>query len=56
LCNQVKPQPSTQSQLGLAYGRETWAYPTNTVLATVASLLLLDKKNLLLQAVLTTHS
>jgi len=35
--------------------RVTWAYPTNTVLATVAFLLLLDTK-LLQQALLATHS
>ena len=40
---------------GLAYGCETWAYPTNTVLATVAFLWLLDI-NLLSWAGITTHS
>ena len=37
----VKAQPAPQApghchQLGLAYGRETWLYPTNTLSATVA--------------------
>ena len=53
----VKPSPVLDAsghgqQLGLAYGRETWAYPTNTVLATVVFLLLLDT-NLLLQEGIT---
>ena len=43
----VKAQPAPQApghchQLGLAYGRETWVYPTNTLSATVAFLLLPD--------------
>ena len=41
-------------QLGLAHGCETWAYPTNTLLATVAFLLLLDT-NLLSQAGITHY-
>ena len=51
----VKAQHHTKApghsycQLGLAFGRETWAYPTKTVLATVTILLLLDT-NLLSQA------
>ena len=57
---QLKPSPVLQApghchQLGLAYGRETWAYPTNTLLATVAFLLLLDM-NLLPQAGITHYS
>ena len=57
---QLKPSPALQAtghchQLGLAYGRETWAYPTNTLLATVAFLLLLDT-NLLPQAGTTHYS
>jgi len=43
----VKAQPAPQApghchQLGLAYGCETWVYPTNTLSATVASLLFPD--------------
>ena len=56
----VKAQPAPQApghchQLGLAYGRETWVYPTNTLSATVA-FLLLPYTNLLPQAGNTTHS
>ena len=46
---------ATAHKLGLAYSRETWAYPLNTVLATVAFLLILDK-NLLSQAGITHYS
>ena len=52
----LKPSPALKAsghQLGLAYGRETWAYPTNTALATVAFLLLLDT-NLLSEADITS--
>ena len=42
-------------QLGLAYSRETWLYPTNTLSATVAFLLLPDT-NLLPQAGITHYS
>ena len=57
---QLKPSPVLQApgnchQLGLAYGHETWAYPTNSLLATVAFLLLLDT-NLLPQAGSTHYS
>ena len=50
----VKAQPPPQApghchQLGLAYGRKTWVYPTNTLSATVA-FLLLPGTNLLPQA------
>ena len=56
----VKAQPAPQApghchQLGLAYGRETWVYPTNTLSATVAFLLLPDT-NLLPQAGITHYS
>ena len=56
----VKAQPAPQApghchQLGLAYGRETWVYPTNTFAATVAFLLLPDT-NLLPQAGITHYS
>ena len=56
----VKAQPAPQApghchQLGLAYGRETWAYPTNTLSATVAILLLPDT-NLLPQGGITHYS
>ena len=56
----VKAQPAPQApghchQLGLAYGRETWVYPTNTLLATVAFLLLPDT-NLLPQTGITHYS
>ena len=56
----VKAQPALQApghchQLGLAYGRKTWAYPTNTLSATVAFLLLLDT-NLLQQPGITHYS
>ena len=56
----VKAQPAPQApghchQQGLAYGRETWVYPTNTISATVAFLLLPDK-NLLPQAGITHYS
>ena len=56
----VKAQPAPQApghchQLGLAYGRETWVYPTNTLAATVAFLLLPDT-NLLPQAGITHYS
>ena len=55
-----KAQPAPQApghchQLGLAYGRETWLYPTNTLSATVAFLLLPDT-NLLPQAGITHYS
>ena len=43
------------STLGLAYNRKTWAYPMNTVLATVAFLLLLDT-SLLSQGGITHYS
>ena len=57
---QLKPSPVLQAlghchQLGLAYGRKTWAYPMNTLFATVAFLLLLDT-NLLPQAGSTHYS
>ena len=57
----VKPSPALQAtghchQLGLAYGCETWAYPTNTLLATVAFMLLLAQTCFHKQALLTTHS
>ena len=56
----VKAQPVPQApghchQLGLAYGRETWVYPTNTLSATVAFLLLPDT-NLLPQVAITHYS
>ena len=56
----VKAQPAPQApghchQLGLAYGRETWVYPANTLSATVAFLLLLDT-NLLPQVAITHYS
>ena len=56
----VKAQPASQApghchQLGLAYGRETWVYPTNTLSAAVAFLLLPDT-NLLPQAGITHYS
>ena len=56
----VKAQPAPQApghchQLGLAYGCETWVYPTNTLSATVVSLLLPDT-NLLPQAGITHYS
>ena len=55
----VKAQTCTLStwplSLGLAYGRETWLYPTNTLSATVAFLLLPDT-NLLPQAGITHYS
>ena len=47
--------PGHSHELGLAYSRETWAYPLNTVLATVAFLLILDT-NLLSQAGITHYS
>ena len=57
---QLKPSPVLQAlghchQLGLAYGCETWAYPTNTLLATVSFLLLQDT-NLFPQAGITHYS
>ena len=57
---QLKPTACTPStghrhQLGLAYGHETWLYPTNTLSATVAFLLLPDT-NLLPQAGITHYS
>jgi len=57
---QLKPCPALQAPghchpLGLAYSRETWAYPTETLLASVAFLLLLDT-NLLPQAGITHYS
>ena len=57
---QLKPSPVLQAlghchQLGLAYGRKTWAYPMNTLFATVAFLLLLDT-NLLPQTGITHYS
>ena len=60
LCTLVKAQPAPQApghchQLGLAYGRKTWLYPTNTFSATVAFLLLPDT-NLLPQAGITHYS
>ena len=52
---QAAPQaPGHCHQLGLAYSRETWVYPTNTLSATVAFLLLPDTK--LLQATRRHHS
>ena len=56
----VKAQPPPQApghchQLGLAYGRETWVYPTNAFSATVAFLLLPDT-NLLPQVAITHYS
>ena len=56
----VKAQPAPQApgnchQLGFAYSRETWVYPTNTLSATVAFLLLPDT-NLLPQAGITHYS
>ena len=56
----VKAQPAPQApghchQQGLAYGRETWVHPTNTISATVAFLLLPDT-NLLPQAGITHYS
>ena len=55
----VKAQTCTLStwplSLGLAYGRETWLYSTNTLSATVAFLLLPDT-NLLPQAGITHYS
>ena len=56
----VKAQPAPQApghchQLGLAYSCETWVYPTNTLSATVAFLLLPDT-NLLPQAGITHYS
>ena len=56
LCILVKAQPSTPSTwpLDLAYGFETWAYPTSTLLATVTFMLLLDT-NLLPQAGITYY-
>ena len=53
---QAAPQaPGHCHQLGLAYGRETWLYPTNTLSATVAFLLLPDI-NLLPQVAITHYS
>ena len=52
----LKPSPALKAsghQLGLVYGHETWAYPTNTALATTAFLLLLDT-NLLSEADITS--
>ena len=52
----LKPSPALKAsghQLGLVYGHETWAYPTNTGLATMAFLLLLDT-NLLSEADITS--
>ena len=48
---QLKPSRALEApghchQLGLAYGHETWAYPTNTVLATVAFLLAASRHKL----------
>jgi len=41
-CTKIKARGHChQLQLGLAYGCETWAYPINTLLATVVFLLLL---------------
>ena len=56
----VKAQPALQApghchQLGLAYSRETWLYPTNTLSATVAFLLLPDT-NLPPQVAITHYS
>ena len=56
----IKARPAPQApghcnQLGLAYGRETWVYPTNTLSATVAFLLLPDT-NLLPQAGIMHYS
>ena len=56
----VKAQPAPQApghchQLGLAYGRETWVYPMNTLPDTVAYLLLPDT-NLLPQVAITHYS
>ena len=53
----VKAQPAPQApghchQLGLAYGRETWLYPTNTL----SAFLLLPDTNLLPQAGITHYS
>ena len=55
----VKAQPAPQApghchQLGLAYRRETWLYPMNTLSATVAFLLLPDTN--LLPQVYSHHS
>ena len=47
--------PGPDLQLGLAYGHEMWAYPMNTVLTTVAFLLLLDT-NLCSPAAITHYS
>ena len=56
----VKAQPAPQApghchQLGLAYSRKTWVYPTNTLSDTVAFLLLPDT-NLLPQVAITHYS
>ena len=58
--SELKPSPALQAlghchQLGLTYGHETWVYPTNTLSATVAFLLLPDT-NLLPQAGITHYS
>ena len=55
-----KPSPALQApghchQLGLAYGHETWVYPTNTLSASVAFLLLPDT-NLFPQAGIIHYS
>ena len=50
-----KHAPDHCHQLGLAYGRETWVYPMNTLSATVAFLLLPDT-NLLPQVAITHYS
>ena len=60
LCILVKAQPAPQApghchQLGLAYGCEAWVYPTDTLSATVAFLLLPDT-NLLPQGGITYYS
>ena len=57
---QLKPSPILEApghghQLGQAYSRQTWAYTTSTVLATVAFLLLPDT-SLLSQVGITHYS
>ena len=54
-CDYSTMAVTTPCQLGLAYSRETWVYPTNTLSATVAFLLLPDT-NLLPQAGITHYS
>ena len=56
----LKPSPALEApghghQLDQTHGCKTWAYPTNTVLATVAFLLLLDA-SLLSQMDITHYS